>query len=827
MTNRTGPLLPYRGLDLTGETGMFCGKLLADLGADIIKIERPGGDPARLTGPFYGDTPDPEKSLSWCAFNATKRSIALDIETPEGREELKKLVGTADFFIESFSPGYLDRLGLGYAALSEINPGIIFTSITPFGQTGPYRDLNASDLVLWALGGMMNACGYADRAPLRMAVDQACLQAGLHGAVGTLLALHGRNRISRGQHVDVSAHEAVMRLGMSSPQWWFHTRMITGRSGNRQRMSPLVAPLVVWPCQDGEVMFSIYGGVLGRLVKRLVDWMNESGDAGHLMDIAWDELDVLKIVPEELERIERVFLAFFAKHTKQELADGALQRRFALAPVNSIADVARDAQLQSRGFLTEVDYPALGRSLLYPGAPFRFSATPCTKPAAAPRIGEHSAEIREELAARRTTGAAASGVGTRASPVGGDAAQRPGGPLAGVRILDFSRILAGPLSTTYLADFGADVIKVESLAAIDNVRTVGPYKDNLSTADSSFFGIMVNSSKRAMNLDLSKEKGREIARKLVAWADVVAENFGVGVMKSFGLDYEELRKINPSVIMISSSSFGQTGPLAKMIGFGVEQQGRGGFTYLTGWPDRVSVPPHNAYSDATAPWFSALALLAALDHRNRTGEGQYIDLAQHEVATTLLAVPLLAYSASGHVRGKQGNRASSAAPHGAYPCLGEDRWCAITVLTDQQWDAFRRALGNPDWSRDPRFGTLTARKANEDELDERIAEWTRKSTAEEVMETLQRAGVPAGVVKNDRDIVDFDPHVRERGFYRVLDKPGYGESLYFGWPVKLSRTPLVQHCGPSFGEHTEQICREILEMEGEEFVRLLDDEVLR
>lgn len=827
MTNRTGPLTPYRCLDLAGELGAFCGKLLADLGADVIKVEGPGGDPARATGPFCGDTPQRERNLSWYALNTSKRSVVLDIEAHEGREELRKLVAISDVLIESFPPGYLDGLGLGYKALSRINPGIILTSVTPFGQTGPYRDLHSSDLILWALGGLMNQCGYSDRAPLRMGVDQTHLQAGLHGAVGTLLALHERALSSKGQRVDVSAHEAVMRLGMASPSWWFHTGMVTGRSGNRQRFSPLIAPLVVWPCGDGEVMFSVYGGVLGRLVKRLVDWMAESGDAGPLLAIEWDRLDVLKLTPGELEKIEGAFLAFFAKRTKQELADEALKRRFALAPVNSIADVSRDRQLEARGFLMDVRHPELGRSLLYPGAPFRLSGTPCTRPTAAPRLGEHSAQIREEARRPRGSEDVAGRRAARIEAAEGGVATGRGGPLAGVRILDFSRILAGPLSTTYLADFGADVIKIESLAAIDNVRTVGPYKDDVSTADSSFFGIMVNSSKRAMNLDLSKDKGREIARRLVAWADVVAENFGVGIMKSFGLDYEELRRINPSLIMISSSSFGQTGPLAHMIGFGVEQQGRGGFTYLTGWPDRVSVPPHNAYSDATAPWFSALALLAALDHRSRTGEGQYIDLAQHEVATTLLAVPLLAYSASGDVRGKQGNRAPGAAPHGAYPCQGEDRWCAIAVLTDRQWEALRGALGNPEWSRDPRFSTLAGRKQSEDELDERLARWTRTRAAEDVMDTLQAAGVPAGVVKNDRDIIEFDPHVRDRGFYRVLDKPGYGQSLYFGWPVRLARTPDVQRCGPSFGEHTEEICREILNMGSDEFVELLNDEVLR
>ncbi len=822
MKNRTAPLFPYRGIDLSGTTGMFCGKLLADLGADIIKVEQPGGDPARAMGPFLEGVPDPEKSLPWHAFNAGKRSITLDVETPRGRDELRQLLQGADFFIESYPVGYLEGLGLGYEALKALNPALIHVAITPFGQTGPYRDLQASDLVLWALGGIMNQCGYIDRAPLRMGVEQVWLQAGLHGAVGALLALQERNRSGEGQYVDVSAHEAVMRLGMASPLWWYHTGMITERSGNRQRFSPRVAPLVVWPCRDGEVMFSIYGGVLGRLVKRLVDWMDESGEAGHLPDIAWDRLDVLKITPEELEEIEGVFLAFFAKHSRQELANEALRRRFALAPVNSIADVANDAQLASREFFASVECPGSDRRLLYPGAPFRLGATPCRRPTAAPRIGEHSQEIRSELESRRTSAASASVPRSCATP-GTQAAP----PLAGLKVLDFSRILAGPLSTTYLADFGADVIKVESLAAIDNVRTVGPYKDNVSTADGSFFGIAMNASKRALNLDLSKEKGRAIARRLVAWADVVAENFSVGVMAGFGLDYAALRRIKPSIIMISSSSFGQTGPLAEMVGFGVEQQARGGFTYITGWPDRISVPPHNAYSDATAPWFSTLAILAALDHRNRTGEGQYIDLAQHEVATTLLGLPLLAYSASGQVSGKQGNRAPDAAPHGVYPCRGDNRWCAIAVLDDRQWLGLQHAMGNPEWARAAHLATLQGRKAHEDELDRQLAQWSATRAAEDVMDVLQQAGVPAGVVKNDRDIIEFDPHVRERGFYSVRNKPGYGDSLYFGWPVRLSRTPAAQHCGPSFGEHTEQICREVLKMDDDEFVQLLGEEVLR
>ncbi len=825
--NRSGPLVPYRGLDLTEDDGAYCGKLLADLGADIIKVERPGGDPARSIGPYLDDIPDPERSLSWHALNTSKRSITLDIETHEGREELKRLVETADFFIESFPPGYLDGLGLGYETLSEINPKLIFTSITPFGQSGPHRDLKSSDLVLWAMSGTMIGCGYIDRPPLRPGVPQSYLHGALHAAVGTALALHGRHLTSRGQHVDVSIQEALMRLPVTAPQSWLHKRFLSQRGGNRQGYPPHLAPLLVWPCRNGEVMFNMWGGVFGRLVRRLVDWMDESGFAGHLKDVKWETLDVMNMSPEELAANEKAFLSFFAEHTKEELAAEAFKRRFPLAPVNTIAEVFEDKQLRARGFLLEVEQSALGRNIVFPGAPVKLSATPCTVPTAAPRIGEHNAEIRSELeSSGRMSGVGVRGV-TEAMSDSSEAAENRDGPLVGLKILDFSRAIAGPWSTSYLADFGATVIKIESMANLDNARTTGPYKDGVSNVDGSYFGIMVNSGKYAMALDLTTEKGREIAKRLVGWADVVVENYGLGVMKRWGLDYAELRKINPSLIMISSSSQGQTGPLANLIGFGTELQGRSGFTYITGWPDRISVPPTSAYPDVIAPWFGAVAILAACDHRKRTGQGQYIDLSQHETGVTFLSQPLLDYSANGRILEKRGNRTPDAAPHGAYPCRGNDRWCAITVLTEQQWDSFCRVLGNPAWAQDQRFSTLAGRKAHEDELDDLITRWTGEFTAEEVMSLLQQAGVPAGVAQTAEDLVDKDPHVKERGFFILFNKPGFGDCLHYNWPVRLSRTPARPHCGPLYNEHTEHVCSEILKMPSDEFVQLINEGVLR
>lgn len=819
--NRSGPLLPYRGLDLTDESGLFCGKILCDLGADIIKVEGPNGDPARNVGPHYGGTVDPEKSISWIALNAGKRSILLDIESADGREELKELVATADFFIESFPPGYLDRLGLDYETLGRINPRLIFTSLTPFGQSGSHRDFLGSDLVLWAMSGWMNQSGHRDRAPLRLSVPQSYLHGGMHAALGTLLALYSRHSSGLGQHVDVSNQEALLYLPLTTPLWWFYTRRKKSRNGNRTGFSPSVAALTVWPCRDGEVQFSIWGGVLGRLVARLVDWMAEEGWAGHLKDIDWGRLDVLGLSAQDVEKMEDVFSAFFREHTKKDLEENARKRRIPLAPVNTIEDLAKDVQLRARDYWVELENDAIGKRLVHPGAPWKFGVTPCRGPhASAPRIGEHGAEIRAELAEgkpepiRHHAIPSVGGAGTRESA------------LTGVKILDFSRQLAAPLGTACLADFGAEVIKVESMAAIDNMRTTGPYKGNQAGPDRSYTAVMVNSSKLSIALNLATKKGREIAKCLVAWADVVVENFGVGVMDRWGMGYQALRTINPSLVMISSSSQGQTGPLAELIGFGVDLQARAGFTNITGWPDRGAVPPHSAYTDVIAPYFLAIGIIAALDHRKRTGQGQYIDLSQHEAAATFLSVPVVHYSATGEVWTRQGNRSPEAAPHGVYPCQGDDRWCAITVLDELQWESLCRAAGRPEWVEDSRFRTLANRKLNEDELDALIAEWSIQFAPEELMALLQGAGVPAGVVFDEEDLVDKDPHLREKGFYRVLDKPCFGECLHYGQSMKLSRTPEKQRCGPLYGEHTQHVCMNVLNMSGDEFLEALHQGVL-
>jgi len=391
-----GMLSPYRALDLTDEKGLLCGKLLGDLGADVIKIERPGGDPARSIGPFYHDDTHPEKSLFWFAFNTNKRGITLNIETSDGRDIFKKLVKSADFVIESFPPGHMEKLRLGYADLEEVNPGIIMISITPFGQTGPYKDYAASDIVAWAMGGYMYPTGDSDRPPVRISHhSQAYLHAGAEAAVGAMMALYYRQITGEGEHVDVSVHASVANLLQQISPDWDILKVVTLRGepsagdGRTRRM---------WPCQDGHVMWLYWSGALAkRFNPGLIEWMDNEGMAGDfLRQIDWDTFDLRTTTPEVLDRISEPTARFFLSHTKAELLEGAVKRSLMLYPVASTDDILGSAQLAAREFWTNLEYPELGTTITHPGAFAKSSAAPPRVARRAPLIGEHNEEIYEK-----------------------------------------------------------------------------------------------------------------------------------------------------------------------------------------------------------------------------------------------------------------------------------------------------------------------------------------------------------------------------------------------------------------------------------------------
>jgi len=395
---REGLLSPYRVLDLTDEKGLICAKILGDLGADVIKIEKPGGDVARNIGPFYRDEPDPEKSLFWFAFNNNKRGITLNIETTDGQEIFKKLINGTDFIVESFFPGYLNKLGLGYSHLEKIRPGIIMVSITPFGQTGPYKDYKSSDIIAWAMSGEMESWGDADRSPVRISHhSQAHLHAGADGTLGALMALYHRENTGEGKQIDVSIQEALSLLdGGNRNLAWVRAKQVRKRT-DELRPGINHRTTQIWPCKDGYVSWSHSGrSPLGPSLP-LIKWMESEGvTSDFLKDFDWNRPDFLTISQDEMDKIEEPTARFFMSHTKAELLDGAIEHKIMLYPVATTSDMLENAQLADRGFWEEQEHAELGTTITYPGAFGHFSEMSPRISRRAPLIGEHNQEIYEQ-----------------------------------------------------------------------------------------------------------------------------------------------------------------------------------------------------------------------------------------------------------------------------------------------------------------------------------------------------------------------------------------------------------------------------------------------
>lgn len=411
---QNGLLPSYRVLDLCDEKGISCGRVLGDLGADVVKVEKPGGDSSRNIGPFYHDSPDPQKSLSWFANSANKRGITLNIESVGGKEIFKKLVEKADVVLESFAPGYMANLGLGYEDLFGVNPGLVMTSVTPFGQSGPYRDFVASDLTLWCMGGMAYISGDPDRAPLQVSFPQAYLHGGAAAAAGTTTALYYREMSGEGQWVDVSIQEAVIHTLMNAPQFWDVCGIVLKRAGEfRTGLSTAANQRLIWKCRDGYVNFPIFGGIYGaQRNESFVQWMKSEGiEDEYFSNINWEEFDMADATQEQFHRFEEPLNRFFQSHTMEELYQGAIKREIMLYPVHNVGEIQDDPQLKARKFWTEVHHAELKETVRYPGSPFVFSGE---RPDIhrAPLIGEHNEDIfcgelgfsREELITLKQAG---------------------------------------------------------------------------------------------------------------------------------------------------------------------------------------------------------------------------------------------------------------------------------------------------------------------------------------------------------------------------------------------------------------------------------------
>ncbi|MBV8356560.1 MAG: CoA transferase, partial [Deltaproteobacteria bacterium] len=487
-------------------------------------------------------------------------------------------------------------------------------------------------------------------------------------------------------------------------------------------------------------------------------------------------------------------------------------RKVLLVPVSNIADLCSSEQLRKREFWTRVEHPELGRQITYPGAFAKLSRTPIRYRRRPPLLGEHAYEVLTEL---------------RPAPVECNAGREEVWPpaLKGLKVLDFTWVYAGPASVRYLADYGATVIHIESAKKMDTARTVGPYKDGRSGIERAAIYCNLHVGRYGLSLNLSTSKGRRVAMQLVKWADVVIENFSPKVMRSWGMDYESLRKIKPDLIMVSACLNGQTGPDALLAGYGTMGACMAGFGELTGWPDRAPAAPFGAYTDVTSPKFIAAALLAALDYKRRTGQGEYIDVSQVEAPIQLLARAVLDYTVNGRVQTRTGNALQEYAPTGVYPCVGRDQWVALAAPTEGAWRALCNTAAR-GWQEDQRFTTASARLENRAALDEAIATWTTNFAPDTLEGLLQSMGVPVHRVATSADIFT-DPQLSARGHIAHLEHPRLGAVPIETSRMRFSRTPAAAAwCGPEIGQHNEYVLREILQMTDQEIAELMIDETL-
>lgn len=801
-------LSPYRVLDLTDTRAELATHVLAGLGADVIKVEPPGGSASRSAEPLAAGEPDGLASLRFHAYNRGKRSVVLDFDDPSDHKDFLALVASADFVFENAGAGVMDTRGLGFDALRAARPDLVYVAVSPFGQTGPHAHHAASDLTLAAMGGAMALNGDRDRRPVRVTVPQTWHHAAAESALGAMVAHERRLATGEAQCVDMSVQAAVFWTGLNA----MISSAIDGRNlergGTALQLSTIVTPLV-YPCADGEVcLMAMRATLLG-----LLPWMLESGavtqewiDAEDWPTYERRLLDAAELA-HPYEHVRDKIAEFTMLHTKVELFAGALARKITMVPVNTVADTVAMEQLEVRDYWDDITLPS-GRTVRTAGSFAKASGAPIAWTGLAPAVGEHTDEVMAAL--DRTTALAPVRVGPERKL-----------PLEGVKVADFSWIGVGPITAKSLADHGATVIRIETDDPPDRLRLVGPFtNDEIGINRCQFYGSF-NTSKMSLQLNLKNPVGSDVARRALEWCDIALDSFTAGTMDRLGMGYEAAREINPDIIMATTCLFGQYGPAAKVAGYGYHAAAISGFYEVTGWSDRAPGGPWNAYTDTIAPRFLTTTLLAALDHRRRTGEGQYIDQAQMESALHFLAPELLDVQVSGRSARRNGNFDPSFAPHDSYPCAGDDQWCAIAVETDDQWQALCSAMGSPEWAMDTALDTAEGRREHRDEIDAQLGEFTINHDPWALMELLQESGVPAGMVQRSSDH-QADPQLAHREFFRHLNHPEMGEVPYEGHQYKIAgynngpRTP-----APCLGEHTYEVLTELLGYDGDEVTEIL------
>lgn len=804
----TPPLAGVRVLELAqGVAGPYAAKLLADLGALITKLEPPAGDTARRLGPFAQTAePSDERSGLFAYLNAGKRGIVLDLETRAGRAACAALADTVDLLIDSYPPGELERHALGDPEPRLRWPSLVRVSVTPFGQSGPRASWHGNDLIAFHSSGFAYAfpslqVDAPDLPPLNGPTYAAEFLAGQVAAAAALHGLLVAQRTGHGSHLDVSLQEAVGAANYAQ----FNQVGPAATTPRRRVFSdrPSNAVVALLPCADGWVAIS------PREEHQWARWLEVMGGPAWAADPRFAD----RAARERNWTVLYPLLAGWSRaRSKTELFEAAQARRVACFPLGTATDLLGSAQLAARAFFVEVEDLALGGRVAMPGRPYHLAVglEPVPPPPAtrAPRLGEHTHAVLAELDTARTASP------EPAAPPGGGLESPRLRPLAGVRVVDFSWVLTGPICTRSLAALGAEVIKVETAARPDLSQR------NLTWEE-------LNPGKRSITLNLTHERARDLARALVARSDVVVENFSTGVMERLGLDYPRLRRLNPRLVMASSSALGRTGPDRDLVAYGTLVQCFTGWTALSAHPGH---PPRSAggvWTDPLAASLETLLVLAAIWRQRASGVGAFVDLSMAEATIAALPEPILAWSLGHQVVRARGNRHPVFAPQGCYPALGEDRWVALSVRSDAEWAAVAGLMGRRDLLADTRLATAAGRRALHDALDAAIAGWTIQRPAETTAACLQARGIAATPTLEPAEVL-ADPHLAERRFIsRVERLDGSGTLSAPGVPWLIDgQRPNASRRPPRLGEDNRAILQGLLGLADDEYAVLVRDQVI-
>ena len=741
-----------RVVEVSNRSAALAGRILADLGAEVIMVEPPAGAETRHYAPYLDDVVDVERSFAHLYMNSNERSVVLDLDDPGARSTFRELVATADVLLETMPPGWLGARDLEHDQLRQHNPGLIQCSVTPFGLSTPWRDRRANDLVSGAAGGLIQVSGSPQGTPIQGGAHPSYTMSGLAAASAITIALHQRDfaadgRDGAGIHIDLSMQEATALAVMQTacPSLWTWHQRIPKRPGLSAAMA----------CRDGK-----YVSLLVRpdRFEGFLAWADAVGIEHGMTpdDWRWARLEA----PRQGNPVSETTLALAAALTRDEFVDGALGADIICLPVLDFPDLEQTEQYRANDQFLSVEHDGLGCRLGYVRSLVDAMADG-VEIRRAPLLGEHQLlldGVAESVPVDRMP----------ASPAD------PARALAGLRVVDFGWVLAAPIGTRILASFGAEVIRVESAAKPDSMRSqVGP--DGQPDPDMGGLFNSVNAGKKSLAVDLSKPDGLQLVKELIATADVVVNNFRPDALERMGLGFDVLQALKDDIILLNLPGAHRRGPWAQRPSMGNILMAASGFNMLTGFAGERPRGIGIAYPDFTSPHLLVATILAAVRQRARSGAGQQLHLTQLSGVLSLLGCEWMQFKATGRQPPRNANRNPNYCPHGVYPAREEtdpamDAWIAIAVADDQQWRSLCQVMGQPGLADDARFATHDARKRHEDELDVIVAAWTAANDKWWMADVLQEAGLAAAAVEHLKDMLEVDPQLP--GHYQMVHQPG-------------------------------------------------------